>query len=63
MQSGEVSREDESSDDEEIKDLVKHMNISKRETKELTKQKFASASPISSNASDDEVSRAKNKMK
>ena len=49
----EGSREDDSSDDEEIKDLMKNISISGK--KDIIKQKLGSASPISSNASEDEA--------
>ena len=51
--SGEVSRDDDSTDDEEIKDLVKKLNISGR--KNTITKGLGSVSPISSNPSEDEA--------
>lgn len=46
-------KDDDSSDEEEIKDLLKSMNISRRN--ESLQQQIQSASPLSSNASEDET--------
>ena len=51
--SGEVSRDDDSTDDEEIKDLVKNLNISGQ--KKTISKELGSVSPISSNQSGDEA--------
>ena len=51
--SGEVSRDDDSTDDEEIKDLVKNLNISGQ--KKTISKELGSVSPISSNPSGDEA--------
>ena len=51
--SGEVSRDDDSTDDEEIKDLVKNLNISGQ--KKTISKELGSVSPMSSNQSGDEA--------
>ena len=45
-------KDDDSSDDEEIKDLLKNINLSGK--KSVISNKLRSASPLSSNASEDD---------
>ena len=46
-------KDDDSSDDEEIKDLLKNINLSGK--KSVISSKLRSASPLSSNASEDDT--------
>ena len=50
--SAKLVKDDESSDDEEIKDLLKNINLSGK--KSVISNKLRSASPLSSNASEDD---------